>query len=251
MATKSPFITDVDQRLCDTVSFRMLGSIWDKDLATDTSLKIEFQFPPKMTSDNRRGNWKEGELRGSEPVSNYTTSGPREMTLAWTYIVEDRYEKGSGWTVQKIAQNIRNLRGYFSRVRARGDQRNLIVEFGMWAHTALIDGGYSGSSYRATCRIKSVNVKHGPSLIVPTYNNPQALTSSSQAQTQSNKDLVNNTIPFIAYPLRTDVSIDLRLWTNQGSTVRSFNAETGEVQFKDNKVTDVYGLRPGEQPNWY
>lgn len=250
----SPFITDIDQRLCDTVTFYMLGSTWGKidtdgtllkDFSQDTRLKVDFQFPPKVTSDSRRGTWDEPELRGSEPISNYTTSGAREISMSWTYIVEDRAEKGSGWTVQKIAQNIRNLRGYFSRVRARGDQRNLIVEFGMWAHTAMLDGGYSGSDYRATCRIKSVNVKHGPSLIVPTYGNIQTQLSSAAP---SNKDLLNNTIPFIAYPLRTDVSIDLRLWTNQGSTI---NEDTGELLYKGDKVTDIFGLRDGEKPNWY
>lgn len=243
MPTGSPFAIDLDNRLCNAVYFRMLESQWKGAFATDTYTKIEFQFPPKITSDNRSGTWKEGELRGKEPIANYTTSGPREMTMAWTYIVEDRAEKGKGWTAQRIAQNVRNLRGYFSRVRAKGDQRNLVIEFGMWAHTANVDGGYSGSDYRATFRLKSVNVKHGPSLIVPTYSDLNSATS------QTNANLLNNTIPFIAYPLRTDVVVDIRLWTNQGALQV---AADGTTSFSNgDKTTDVYGLRDGEKPNWY
>src|SRR4051794_30825544 len=83
---------------------------------------VEFQFPPRLTSDNRRGTWSEGELRGTEPVAVFSTSGPREMSLSWTYIVD-----GGKWTVDKISENIRRVRGYFAEVRKAGTTRNLIV----------------------------------------------------------------------------------------------------------------------------
>ena len=48
---------------------------------------VNFQFPPRILSDNRKGNWNEGDLRGEEPVAVFKNSGPREMTMSWTYIV--------------------------------------------------------------------------------------------------------------------------------------------------------------------
>ena len=189
---------------------------------TAGKVTIYFQFPPKMVSDNRSGNWKEGELRGKEPIANFVTSGPREMSLQWSYIVEDRSVNGSGWTTKQIAQNVRNLRGYFARVRNAGDQRNLVVQLGLWAHTADLDNP-DGPNYQMSCRIKNVNVKHSVTMIIPTS------ASSPGAPPQL--------VPKLAYPLRTDVSLEIRLWTN--------------LIAADGKATDIKSIAADELPNWY
>lgn len=151
----------------------------DTDLAQAVVLqlgsgsKIEFQFPPRMVSDNRSGTWKEKEMPGKEPNATFRLSGAREMTLAWTYIVD-----GQTWSTDKIAKNVKALRGYFAKVRgASVPGKNLIVKFKMW-----LVGGKDTMS----CRIRSITVKHSDTIVGQGDN---------------------------AYPLRTDITVDLRLWT--------------------------------------
>lgn len=141
-------------------------------------LKLQFQFPPKISSDNRKGEWEEGQLQGTEPNATFKTSGPRELTLNVTYIVD-----GGLWTTTAIAEEVRKLRGYFARVRKPGYDRNLVVLLHLWKI-----GGKDPMSFR----IKGVDVKHSDTIVSPSGRG---------------KD---------AYPLRTDINIDLRLWTEGG-----------------------------------
>src|SRR6185295_15587596 len=97
----------VDRSLSEKVTLRFVGGG-----------KVNFQFPPRITSDGRKGNWNERDLQGTEPVAVFRTSGPREISLVWTYVVTD--SSGSGWTTSKIAEEVRKVRGYFARVRQPG-----------------------------------------------------------------------------------------------------------------------------------
>lgn len=173
--------------------------------------RIEFQFPPKITSDNRKGTWDEGELRGIEPVAVFRTSGPREITLTWTYIVT-----GGQWTVQRITDNVHAIRGYFALVRNRNINRNLVVEFQLWQYGGKV----------TSFRIKSIDVKHSETLVTPCVGKVGDVSQ--------------------AYPLRTDITVELRLWT-QGSSIGTQGADT--------KVTDLVqplrGLATFEDPLWY
>jgi hypothetical protein len=164
---------------------------------------VRFQFPPTMPSDSRRGSWQEGENRGYEPFSTYNTSGAREMSLKWTYIVD-----GAEWTTTKIAQQVKALRGYFARVRDNADPRNLAVYFKMWSIGGI------GNETDASCRIRAVDVKHGDTIIVPS----------------GDYDL--------AFPLRTDVTLDLRLWTK--------GSKDGGEPFSELSFLDSF-----EEPEWF
>lgn len=139
---------------------------------------IEFQFPPKITNDSRKGSWDEGELRGTEPVAVFSTSGPREMTIRWTYVVD-----GNTWTIERITKNIRTLRGYFALVRDdKSSRKALVVKAQLWCILP-------SQGQLATGRIKSVDVKYGETMIIPKGN----------AQG--------------SFCLRSDITVEFRLWT--------------------------------------
>lgn len=172
---------------------------------------IEFQFPPKVLSDNRKGNWEKGELRGAEPIAVFATSGPREISLAWTYVVDSYDNNINSWSIGRITRNVRMLRGYFALVRDPGSARkNLTVKLQMWC---------IGGEKTISARIESINVKYGESLVLP----PGGKS-------------------FQAFPLRTDITVDLRLWTKTGAF-----KETEDKKFEQNAP----GMSPILTPDWY
>ncbi len=141
--------------------------------------RVIFQFPPKLTNDGRKGDWQEGNKPGEEPIAAFEKSGPREMTLITTYIVD-----GGTWTTTAIAKQVRLIRGYFARVRERLQQNDLVLLFQLW--------NFGGAKPIST-RLKGVEVKHSDTIVVPCINNiPQSE---------------------LAYALRTDITMDVRLWT--------------------------------------
>lgn len=189
----------------------MIGSIHvDERLAREAVLqlgsgRIEFQFPPKIPSDSRRGTWDEGELRGFEPISTFKTSGPREITLEYTYIVD-----GAIWTTTKVAEQVKKIRGYFAQVRnAKDEHRNLIVKFKMFLH---------GGEQPISARLSNINIRHSETYIVPCVGGSPDVSK--------------------AFPLRTDISLDLRIWTE------GFKGDDG-------KIVSLTGLDQFEPPEWY
>lgn len=168
--------------------------------ASGNTHEVLFQFPPRILSDNRKGSWKEGDLRGKEPVSVFKTSGPREMTLSWTYIVD-----GQDFTTAVIAEQVHAIRGYFAQVRdKKARARNLIVMFKYVL--------YGNPTQPMSARIKSIDVKHGDTFIIPEGNVEQS------------------------FPLRTDISVELRLWTKGGD---------------EEATQDLQDLRDKLTPEWY
>jgi hypothetical protein len=191
--------TPIDIALSKAVSLRFANQ----------SITIEFQFPPKIISDGRKGNWNENDYPGTEPVAAYQTSGAREISLNFTYVVD-----GGKWTTSKVAQQISNLRGYFARYRQQPGFRGLVVFFKMWNHgpRQLIGGDVAQKkSEEMSCRLKSVDVKHSDTIIVP----------------NGNVDL--------AYALRSDVTVELRIWTKGGPQ----------------ETQDLPGLKQEVTPDWY
>lgn len=142
--------------------------------------KVEFQFPPKITGDNRRATWKENTYAGQvEPIMVHASSGPREVTMQITYIYD------GNWDSNKIKTQVRLLRGYFQRVKDLKQQRNLAILLKLWSI-----GGESSMSFR----MKSCDVKYSETMIF--------------------KGKAEN-----AYPLRTDITCDLASWTKGTASV--------------------------------
>lgn len=164
----------VDVALRETAFMQFVGGNIGNLIST-----IEFQFPPKITSDNRKGDWEEGEQPGTEPIAAYKKSGAREITFTTTYVVD-----GGIWTTTKIATIVKSLRGYFARARLLSDHRNLIVMFKMW--------GFGGQN-PMSCRFKDIDVKYSDAVVAPCGR------------------------PNEAFALKTDITISLRLWTRGGA----------------------------------
>lgn len=168
--------TQFDKDLCDDVSFVFVNGTSKSGAA---GAKLEFQFPPKITTDSRKADWKEtNQVNGTEPLPIWQSSGPREMSMSLTYIVD-----GHLWPITRIQKQVRLLRGYFARIKDKGNYRNLVILLRLWGI-----GGEDDMSFR----IKGVDVKLSETLV-------------------SGPGEIKNT-----YPLRTDITLDLRLWTTGG-----------------------------------
>lgn len=204
-----------DVNVSNSVLFSMV-SYTDIPLApTWVADDIEFQFPPKILSDNRSANWNEGNLPGNEPVANYQTSSAREMSLSFTYMVDDYSTSIPGkvpngtWSIGRIKKQLVKLRGYFSQLKNNDLRRAQLIYFRYPLYT-----GYETWS----CRMKSVNIKHGETIV----GTPRLVTSG-------------------VFPLRTDVTIDLRLWT------------TGTTSDEANQIQEIQGLKnnPSIESLWF
>ncbi len=196
---------------------------------------ILFQFPPKVPSDNKTGNWNDTQTLFDEPVAVYTTIGPRDITMNLTYIVTDAsspkdfsytnsvlqgggdpnyYRNNDPWTAEKIHQQLRRLRGYFNASRTRGGIPQANQRFQDSLVLIIKLAGIGGTS-EMTGRMTNVNVNYSETLV-----------SSNVAS--------NN-----LFPLRTDVSIGLRLWT------RNAEEKTSEG------IQNVPGLSNNVKVDWY
>lgn len=176
---------------------------------------IEFQFPPKVLTDGRKAAWEEGDQVGTEPIATFSTSGPREISLSWVYVVDSFEANSDAWSIDRITRNIRTLRGYFASVRDRGEagtvRANLVVMFHMWC---------IGGDNPISARLRGVDVRYGDTMVFP----PQGGLSDR------------------AFPLRTDITVDLRVWT-RGAGVEEHRREFG--------IQDIPGLSDTEPPSWY
>lgn len=179
-------LTPVDTELSKAVTMRFVGAN-----GAEGEENVGFQFPPRIISDGKGGSWEERETRGDEPIAYFKTSKARAIRLEWTYIVGESGGrsgpdgKSSVWTADMVRNQVSGLRGYFHRITADGKGDGLVVYFKMWNH---------GGEEEMTCRILQFDIGHSKAIVVP------------------NGD-VNK-----AYPLRTNVSCDLRLWTKTGAT---------------------------------
>lgn len=182
-------------------------------------LPIEFQFVPKIMSDSRKGSWDEEEVIGQEPVSTLATAGPRIMSMTWTYIVDSLGDKDGAfgnngpWTIPKIKRNINALKGYFVQakaIQAAGDATHGgLVAYLEWPMVA--------GKGKWSVRITSVDVKTSDNMV-------------------GDRNLM--------YPVKSDVTIDLRLWTT------GILVESGDDDAKVQNVDGLYDM-PIYSNMWY
>lgn len=173
--------------------------------------QILFQFPPKFNKDSRSGEWVDAQLRGGEPVANYALSGAREITMSWSYIAGARGGPNNTlFTPHLVAKQVRRLRSYFSKPYEEMmlDEPSLTVYFKMWYHTGAA---------QFSCRLMNVDVTYGRALVTDVDSVPRSGESVSD---------LRDFDPNRTYALRTDVTIELRLWTKQGAAT----AGTKEAQ---------------------
>jgi len=144
---------------------------------------VEFQFPPKIFTDNRSGEWK-GEnvkLPGRNPLYTFSLTGAREFVLEFEYIVTSftENETQDNWSIIRIKRLTNFMRGYFTFNRLNdAESENQIVYFRYKYYTG---------PELWTCLLKSANIKQSETIV-------------------GNADTGY-------YPLHTKVSLDMRVWT--------------------------------------
>ena len=190
-----------------------------------TNHPVRFQFPPKVTGDSRKGNWNQGKVRGLEPAATYESSDAREITLSWTYIVDNYTDNqippfggdtaSRVWTPSMIHSQLTLLRGYFAQVRGPGlnaQVGGLPIRLQLWR---------IGGDEQLTGRMEGITIKHGDTMV-----GPQGNTA-------------------LAFPLRTDVTADLAIWT-RGEIV-GYAGVVDRLKI----VQNLEGLAITETPDWY
>lgn len=103
------------------------------------------------------------------------------------------------WTSDMVHTQLKRLRGYFSRMQQNGF-KSLVAHLRLWD---------IGGDQLMTARILDVSISHGKSLIGR---------------------------PDVAFPLRTDVKIDVKLWTRGGVAQASGSLAQAQQQQQQNEI---------------
>lgn len=179
-----------DQKLIDNrvLSLQLLNPEIDENKLAHVNGSLVFQFPPKILSDNRKGQWSENEIPGREPVAVFKNSGAREFALVITYIVDSLEDRLDKFSPNRISQITHFLRGYYAKGRNTADQRNYVVKFKYI--------GYGGNT-PTSCYIRGIDVKHSDTIVL--NNNPGAGPEGGIGR---------------SFPLRTDITLDMRIWSS-------------------------------------
>ena len=214
-----PLLLEYDKLLSEKVILKYSQGEDQERLGQENDFQIDFQFPPKVTSDNRGANWEEINMLAHEPVAVFMDSSAREITLEWTYIVTHDEAGADRWDTSRVHENVIKLRRYFGGIRPSGTIDKLIVMFKMWE---------IGGDEPLTFRFTNVGVRHGTTLVYPVVN--------GQRQYQ------------LAYPLRTDITLGMRSWTRRGTGAQSVSVKDKagaglNVRLATDKQGNVVGVQ--------
>jgi hypothetical protein len=168
---------------------------------------IKFQFPPKITSDNKGGEWFEKSFTGPEPFAIFMGGKARTISMEWTYIVTNEKSGGETWSIGVISDYVKTLRGYFYKWIQAKDS---VVKF--YAYDV------AGSASRGThwsFRIDDVNISHSSTIIRSAPNDavPGGLGLPSAGQRRAAPGRTGDR----TYPLKTDIKLTLKFFTDGGA----------------------------------
>lgn len=190
-------------------------------------LHVQFQYPPRINSDSRKIKWETTQdLAGmTEPITVYSSSSPRELSISFTYIFNKLSMNGVTWNAQAIQRNVRLVRGYFQQVKKQERQRNLAVWLRLW--------GIGGKRWM-TARMTNLDIKYSETLIKETT-----------------KIAPLNELAFVdperlAFPFKTDITMTLCLWTQGAALDINDNPAPG---FRPNNQLGF--LEEGITREWY
>ncbi len=181
--------------------------------------KVDFQFPPKITSDNKSGEWDEGVSNQfiSEPLATYKGARSRTINMKWCYIVD-----GEKWTTKRISTIVKALRGYYARIDKKYyspiDTQPLEVLLRIYRH---ID--YNWLSFR----LDSVDITHSENIIIPEQ------VDGTKYPFVVAEDEVNpfgDDVRLEAFPLRTDITVTLKPFLNGKIATGESNTGEGPIQ---------------------
>lgn len=181
--------------------------------------KVEFQFMPKIGSDDRSPTWKGDVIpEQAESLAIYMGGSSRQISINFTYMVVDRETRMNGWNIQKIRDQLSLIRGYVHEARLKDKARNLVGRLKLWG---------VGGANSISCRIEKASIKHGPQWIA-SDNPPRTTIPALGAKTPNGgsvPDFNNETKQQInsgagSFPLRTDVTLDIALWTESDGRLK-------------------------------
>lgn len=66
--------------------------------------KVDLQFPPKITSDSKRANWKEQFANGYEEIATWMGAYARNVSIEFDYVVWGKFD------VEKIRKSCRDIK---------------------------------------------------------------------------------------------------------------------------------------------
>ncbi len=220
-----PFnLAPIDRALVEGYTLQLTNP--DGGIQAAQNIDVDFQFTPHIKSDNKMVNWKEADLRSAEPFSIFMGAKPREITMNWSYIVTHRANRVfaggvvqnvnplNAWSIQKISTLVKQIRGFmYQRVSDK-----LIVRFKAWEIIGDNFRGLNDMSFRS----EGISVDYSPTIV----------RDGNQA-----------------WPLKTDLSMKIKLWTNLG--------DSGDEEAEGTEaVQDINGLKSlrdvkNQAPSWY
>lgn len=196
---------DADIFLADSVYFEFQPSA--DPLSRIQSYKVPFQFPPKVTSDSKSGDWDEQASNSyfSEPIPTFKGSKPRTINIKWSYVID-----GSQWTTKRVSTIVRALRGYFTRMdrtylptmNYKPTEVRIVMYRNIMEASATEGGKFKG-------RIDSFDITHSENIIIPGSLDSKNYNFVVSEAEDSPIGLHKN-----AYPLRTDITTTVKLFNN-------------------------------------
>lgn len=108
------------------------------------SSDIPVQFPPYITSDSKDSNWRvNGQITfGAEPLVTLPSFNARKVSLKLVYAVTGHTANGVTWDVRRVADTVKDIRGYFYNDRLKLENGAVlpIIEVALFDHLPESDG---------------------------------------------------------------------------------------------------------------
>lgn len=206
MSKPSVYLTTADKNIVDSIIFKMFYL---------DEKQLEIQFPPKITADSRKVDFKIATNYQTDPLAIYAGNSPRDMTIKFEYIVEDdsNYEFAY-WTMHRIKRNINYLKGIVTKVVNKGNAKDPnvdVTQFAVLFCYPLITGPVP-----RTLRVNTVNVEYSDEMIITandSYNRVVYVPGNKGTNATSTP---SESTGFKSYPLKSTVTLSM-------STISSFD----------------------------
>lgn len=182
--------------------------------------KIEFQFPPKVSTDTRTATWEEIDAASTEEVGIFMGSRERVFQIEWTYMVG---AISRTWNIEKVAGECSKTRNYFYGAVADSTT-------GPIAKVKLASHGDPDTPM--TMRLSDLNIKHGTAYVL-----------------EDDK----------AFPLRTDIAMTAKIWTQKDGSGSGSDSGSGSFPqvgrtnpkfLKKTKQQPIKSLEPTPSGLW-
>ena len=200
-----PFrLTNIDAYLLDKVNLTLGGT------------KVQFQFPPIIKSDSKSFNWNEIDIKNIEPMATFQGAKARVIDLKWVYVVTGQ----SGWSAKKISDMVKSIRGFF--------YQQIMAQFAGDNPPAVTPEASTGGPPKPVNNYaKSLIVRFNAYNVVGigTQDGQIAFRSEGVDITHSDVIIDDNSG---TYPLKTELSMKLKLWTQgEGADKKPMDATPG------------------------